>query len=139
MTPETITVRYGGKAPKIMVAAGVVMVAWTPVMCFIHHTSIVWFAPMSLFGSALLLGGFLMMLRDRVYLTINEQELFIHAAVGPIKRRFAFESRKDLVVEGESIWIVSTTGRKKVPAYRSQANPADWTELLQTIAAQTFD
>lgn len=126
-------IRYGGRAAVISFTLGIVAIAWTPVMASIElRAPALVFGPITLLGAVALLGG-LLMKSGRTYVTIDDDSVVIHALVGPLKRRFPFESWRDVRLEGNLLTIAGT----RVPMHRTQANPDDWHELERFVAART--
>jgi hypothetical protein len=129
-----VKIRYGGKAATLSIVVGLVGIAWTPVMASIAlgHLALV-FGPFTLFGGVLLLGG-LLMLRERTYVTIDDDKLVLHALVGPVKRTYPFASWSELELAGGKFSIAG----KRVPIHRSQANAEDWDAFERELAAKRF-
>jgi len=129
-----VKIRYGGKAATLSIVVGLVAIAWTPVMASIAlgHLALA-FGPFTVFGGVLLLGG-LLMLRERTYVTIEDDKLVVHALVGPVKRTYPFSSWSELELAGGKLSIAG----KRVPIHRTQANPEDWDAFERELAAKRF-
>jgi hypothetical protein len=126
-------IRYGGRAATISLALGLVAIAWTPVAASVElRAPTLVFGPLTLLGAVALLGA-LLMKSGRTYVTIDNAEVVIHALVGPLKRRFPFESWRDVQLANGVLTIAGS----RVPMHRTQANDDDWHELERFVEART--
>jgi hypothetical protein len=115
-------VRFGGRAAILSLVIGAVALAWTPVMGSVALGQPVFlFGPITLVGAVMVLGG-LLLLRGSTYFTVADDEIVVHAVVGPIKRRFPFASWDELSWRDGRLW----SGGRRVPVHRTQANAEDW-------------
>jgi hypothetical protein len=128
-----MTIRYGGRAASISIVLGVVATLWSPVMASIELGHFVGVGSLyTVLGVVALLGGILM-LSGRKYVTIDNEAVVIHALVGPIKRRFAFASWREVTIEGHVLRISGV----RIPVHRTQANGGDWHDFERFVAART--
>lgn len=68
--------------------------------------------------------------RTRIYFTIQEDRILLHALVGPLTRTFHFNSLEDVSLEGNNLYIIQNGKRIKLPISRWIVDPGDW-EILE--------
>jgi hypothetical protein len=74
-------------------------------------------------------GGSMM---GRTYFEIGSGVLVVRALIGPVTRRYTYESMKDVRVEGNKIFV----GAKKVGVAKMQADGADWQKFVAYIESE---
>lgn len=63
------------------------------------------------------------------YLTITENQVILHALLGPLKRIYRFRSEDDVKIERNSLFVRKESGWEKVPLARYLVNNDDWAAL----------
>ena len=117
----------------ISLGIGAIATAYTPVAASVAlgHVAFV-FGLYTWLGLVMLLGGILM-LRGATYVTFSNDEVVIHALIGPIKRRFPFASWRDVALVDNQLTIAGV----RVPIHRTQANGEDWHDMERFVAVRT--
>lgn len=66
-------------------------------------------------------------------LTLTDNELILHAAIGPLKKRYQLPSTMRLSVDDERISILENGKKINLPIRKWQADPADWNRLIEQV------
>jgi hypothetical protein len=63
------------------------------------------------------------------YLTVTENQIILHALLGPLKRVYPYKSNEDVKIERHALFVRKENGWEKVPLARYLVNNDDWAAL----------
>jgi hypothetical protein len=125
-----LVVRYGGSFVWVQIGMGVIGLLWSPVLAsvFLHQPTFV-FGPITIFGALMVLGG-LLMARGSALVTVEDGCFVKHALVGPLRRRYPFDSWGEVSYVGGRVHVAG----KKLPFSRTGARADDWSAFEALLA-----
>jgi hypothetical protein len=123
-----VTVRYGGSFVVVQLAIGVLALLWVWVGAPAVRVSVP-VIPTAFIGIVFVIGGALMA-RGSTFVTVEDDAFIKHALVGPLTRRFPFDSWAEVSYDGGRVRIAG----KRLPFSRTGARSADWAALEALLA-----
>lgn len=66
----------------------------------------------------------------RTYLVVDDEKIIIKSLLGPLNFKYVLQSRKDLLVEKDQVFIERCGQRQKLKIHKNQADRRDWTQFL---------
>ena len=85
-------------------------------------------------GFTMILFGVLTLTRK--YFEYDENNLTLHAILGPAKTVYNFNSLKDIELDGKKLYVMQDDTRKKIPVSAGMVNKEDWREFLEKITTK---